>query len=337
MSSVTVVDQQRSRPQRRRPAGDRRGRGRRPAAAVLVAAAAVLAGAAAPAWAGVSLTVAPDPPSAVVVGQTGDPSTLTVANASSGVQAGTSLTVDEITLVPGCERLAAGGADCSAAAAAPGVLRPSATGFGLAGTACAGTSFTIDRRTAVPGEYRLTPSAPVVLGPAGSPTAACIVGFTFAVARGPAADADPAVAGTQVAQVAYAHGVDAAGGGLGAAASGSNELTVSRADEAPSAAYVPSTGRPRVGQAVSFDAAASSDPDGSIAAYRWVWGDGTPDGSGPSATHVFGAVGLFSVGLYVTDSDGQTAAAGRGISVHPAGRASSGLPGLLRPPGAAGG
>ncbi|MGI8800931.1 MAG: PKD domain-containing protein, partial [Solirubrobacteraceae bacterium] len=86
-------------------------------------------------------------------------------------------------------------------------------------------------------------------------------------------------------------------------------------DEPPIAAYTPSTYSPAVGQTVSFDGSASSDPDGSIAAYRWVWGDGTPDGSGRAPTHVFTATGVRSVGLYVTDSDGGTAAVGHGITV----------------------
>jgi PKD repeat protein len=86
-------------------------------------------------------------------------------------------------------------------------------------------------------------------------------------------------------------------------------------DELPTAAYTPSTFTPTVGQTVSFNGSASSDPDGSIVTYRWVWGDGTPDGSGVTATHVFTTPGARSVGLYVTDSDGRMAAVGHGITV----------------------
>jgi PKD repeat protein len=50
--------------------------------------------------------------------------------------------------------------------------------------------------------------------------------------------------------------------------------------------------------------------------YVWKWGDGTPDGSGATATHVFVTPGVHSVGLYVTDSAGQTNAAGHGITVN---------------------
>jgi PKD repeat protein len=86
-------------------------------------------------------------------------------------------------------------------------------------------------------------------------------------------------------------------------------------DDLPAAAYTASTFKPAVGQTVSFDGLASSDPDGTIVTYRWVWGDGTADGSGPTPTHVFTPPGTFSVGLYVTDSDGRTAAVGHGVTV----------------------
>ena len=83
----------------------------------------------------------------------------------------------------------------------------------------------------------------------------------------------------------------------------------------PTAAYIPSTYAPKVGATVSFDGRASSDSNGTITAYRWGWGDGTPDGSGSTPTHVFTAAGTRSVALYVTDGNGQTAAVGHGLTV----------------------
>ncbi|MEA2300444.1 MAG: hypothetical protein QOE44_979, partial [Solirubrobacteraceae bacterium] len=87
----------------------------------------------------------------------------------------------------------------------------------------------------------------------------------------------------------------------------------------PTAAYTPSTYTPAVGQTVSFNGSASTAtaPGATITGYRWVWGDGTPDGSGPTATHAFAAPGKVSVGLYVTDTNGTTAAVGHGITVGP--------------------
>ncbi|MFE6995690.1 PKD domain-containing protein [Microbacterium sp. NPDC057659] len=56
--------------------------------------------------------------------------------------------------------------------------------------------------------------------------------------------------------------------------------------------------------ALSVDASASADTDGTIASYAWNWGDGTPDGSGKTANHVFAAAGDYTVTLTVTDNDG---------------------------------
>jgi hypothetical protein len=56
---------------------------------------------------------------------------------------------------------------------------------------------------------------------------------------------------------------------------------------------------------VSFDAFASSDPDGSVARYDWDFGDGTTlaDG-GPSPSHSYGEVSDQQVTLTVTDDEG---------------------------------
>ena len=55
--------------------------------------------------------------------------------------------------------------------------------------------------------------------------------------------------------------------------------------------------------ACSFDAAASSDPDGTIASYVWDFGDQTT-GTGVAPTHTFAASGTYSVRLTVTDNRG---------------------------------
>jgi PKD repeat protein len=51
---------------------------------------------------------------------------------------------------------------------------------------------------------------------------------------------------------------------------------------------------------VAFDASASTDPDGSIASYRWDFGDGN-GASGRTATHRYTDGGTFTVTLTVTD------------------------------------
>jgi PKD repeat protein len=54
---------------------------------------------------------------------------------------------------------------------------------------------------------------------------------------------------------------------------------------------------------VSFDGSASYDPDGSVAAYSWNFGDGT-SGAGPSCSHTYSQLGSFTATLTVTDNAG---------------------------------
>lgn len=90
---------------------------------------------------------------------------------------------------------------------------------------------------------------------------------------------------------------------------------VAAGDVLPTAAFA---GRSpvRVGDAVTFDARGSVDPDGSIARYRWdLDGDGsleTDTGAAPAVSHVYRAPGATNVTLQVTDDGGQT-----GAVVHP--------------------
>ncbi|MDE9364319.1 PKD domain-containing protein [Luteipulveratus sp. YIM 133132] len=65
----------------------------------------------------------------------------------------------------------------------------------------------------------------------------------------------------------------------------------------------------------SFDAAGSSDPDGSIASYAWDFGDGTAAGSGVSPQHTYAQGGTYPVKLTVTDNDGGTATVTRSVTV----------------------
>lgn len=50
-----------------------------------------------------------------------------------------------------------------------------------------------------------------------------------------------------------------------------------------------------------FDATASHDPDGTIASYQWLFGDGY-SGSGVTKTHSFPSVSTYTVTLMVTDN-----------------------------------
>ena len=65
---------------------------------------------------------------------------------------------------------------------------------------------------------------------------------------------------------------------------------------------------------VTFDASASSDPDGSISRYAWDFGDGNSD-SGKTVTHIFSAAGSYTVNLTVTDNEGASANNNKTITV----------------------
>lgn len=78
----------------------------------------------------------------------------------------------------------------------------------------------------------------------------------------------------------------------------------------PFAAFAlsPPSGPPPL--AVSVDAAASFDSDGTIVLFTWEWGDGTvTSGGSPVATHVYAATGTFTITLFVTDNLGLVASA----------------------------
>jgi PKD repeat protein len=64
----------------------------------------------------------------------------------------------------------------------------------------------------------------------------------------------------------------------------------------------------------SVDGSASSDPDGTIAAWAWKFGDGTT-GTGRTATHTYAAAGTYAVTLTVTDAKGATATRTASVTV----------------------
>ena len=60
-----------------------------------------------------------------------------------------------------------------------------------------------------------------------------------------------------------------------------------------------------VGIAVTFNGSASTDPDGTIVAYDWTFGDGNT-GTGVNPTNTYAAAGIYTVTLTVTDDGGLT-------------------------------
>ena len=87
----------------------------------------------------------------------------------------------------------------------------------------------------------------------------------------------------------------------------SDPLPTPAANKAPTAnAGGPYSGV--AGVAVSFSAAKSSDIDGSIVGYEWLFGDGG-SGSGGNPRHTYAEAGAYTVVLTVYDDDGATAKA----------------------------
>ena len=137
---------------------------------------------------------------------------------------------NSITMVPSCGSQNAG-ADCTPPAAFdPGVIVPSATGMGEAGSACAGRTFTITLIDIAQGKYNFAPDAPFTLGPSsggGAPNE-CVIDFTVDVQRAPSIDANPAAPGLQTDQRSSAFAVDIGPTNAGQRASGTGtaETTV---------------------------------------------------------------------------------------------------------------
>ncbi len=69
---------------------------------------------------------------------------------------------------------------------------------------------------------------------------------------------------------------------------------------------------------VDFDAGASYDPDGTVVAYNWDFGDGMT-GSGVLASHTYAGPGTYSVTLTVTGDFGATGQVTRSVIVVPVG------------------
>ncbi len=87
-------------------------------------------------------------------------------------------------------------------------------------------------------------------------------------------------------------------------------------NQAPTAQFDYSPGSPKAGEAVTFDAAKSTDPDGKITQYQWEFPDGTKE-AGAKTTRKFDQPGTYTVKLTVTDDKQKTATISKTITVSP--------------------
>jgi PKD repeat protein len=76
-------------------------------------------------------------------------------------------------------------------------------------------------------------------------------------------------------------------------------LTVGDRPPVPHMTATPTSGKAPL--TVSFGSAGTTDPDGTVAAYDWDFGDGSPHSSSTSPTHRYDTVGTFTARLTVTD------------------------------------
>jgi DNA-binding beta-propeller fold protein YncE len=76
-------------------------------------------------------------------------------------------------------------------------------------------------------------------------------------------------------------------------------------DQPPLASFTGPASPARPGVPATFNASASSDPDGTIASYDWAFGDGqTAANGGPGPNHVYSSPGTYQATVTLTDNEG---------------------------------
>ena len=102
---------------------------------------------------------------------------------------------------------------------------------------------------------------------------------------------------------------------LGATASTTRTVQVDALNRPPTASFTATPSSGVAPQMVSFDAGASTDPDGPIATYSWDFGDGAGTATGKTPNYTFLAAGTFTVQLTVADAQGLTGSTTQSITI----------------------
>jgi chitodextrinase len=85
-------------------------------------------------------------------------------------------------------------------------------------------------------------------------------------------------------------------------------------NQPPTANIVVSKMQALVGENITFDGSASTDPDGTITQYGWAFGDGATADE-PVVQHAYEQPGVYGATLTVTDNEGATGQASRQITI----------------------